>query len=565
MFRDLKEYQEIHNLYQNSVYLSEDERKFIETVNETEFTDEELLYFSENTEEVIYHLIESEILDERVGSLFKLGGLVKGIKNIKGIKNVSKIKGFDKFKNIKAPSKNVKNIKLPSKGYELQSIGGFKGFKDSPVTSITNKLKDKLNVKGLKGLLKGKKDKITKSVKSTKSKVKGPKPKGKGISPGVAGALGGSAILGASQLMNQSSKRATEAELAAIKAQLAKLQKERDDRIDKDVEKYVKDRKNPEGINKDLTIDKSKEKKEVKPETKTEVKPETKTETKPTNPSGKVIPKPTKPLSDKSPAAKAGISKERRQKFANQNAAFQATKRKDSGYTKMDFIKDFPNSQTAKKYRKGEPIPGFKYKKNLKSSYEYDTHKGLNEKIGLEALIPKDSFSEKPKPKPKEKPVRKPSDLGAASLIPPESFKKEELEELTPYDIVLEYLLYTEQVATIEEANYVMTEMDGKTINDIVKEVTQSLEEGLGSVRVLPALGKMALGAAAVKGISSYLGKKSGESSIKGGQKVKDKAGTGGGLIKQGVDVIKKAKENPGTGLNPNTRKALEIMKQEGY
>ena len=88
MFRDLKEYQEIHNLYQNSVYLSEDERKFIEAVNETEFTDEELLYFSENTEEVINHLIESEILNENI---FKLGGLVKGIKNINGIKNVSKI------------------------------------------------------------------------------------------------------------------------------------------------------------------------------------------------------------------------------------------------------------------------------------------------------------------------------------------------------------------------------------------------------------------------------------------------------------------------------------------
>ena len=481
MFRDLKEYQEIHNLYQNSVYLSEDERKFIETVNETEFTDEELLYFSENTEEVINHLIESEILNEGAG-IFRLGGLVKGLKNVKSLKNVKQLK------NIKLPSKNVKNIKLPSKGYELQSIGGFKGFKDSPLTGITNKLKDKLN---LKGLLKGKKDKIAKSVKPTKSKVKGVKPKGKGISAGVAGAIGGGAVLGASELMNQSSKRATEAELAAIKKQLEKLQKERDDRIDKDVEKYVKDRKNPEGINKDLTIDKSKEKKtEVKPETKTEVKPETKTETKPTNPSGKVIPKPKKPLSDKSPAAKAGISKERRQKFANQNAAFQATKRKDSGYTKMDFIKDFPNSQTAKKYRKGESIPGFRYKKNLKSSYEYDTHKGLNETelkggMGPEALIPKDSFSEKPKPKPPRKPVRKPSNLGAASLIPPESFKgggmaKEELEELTPYDIVLEYLLYTEQVATIEEANYVMTEMDGETIQGIVEAQKKTLMKEQG-------------------------------------------------------------------------------------
>ena len=42
-------------------------------------------------------------------------------------------------------------------------------------------------------------------------------------------------------------------------------------------------------------------------------------------------------------------------------------------------------------------------------------------------------------------------------------------EDITPYDIVLEYLLSSEQAATIEEANYVMTEMDGKTINDIVE------------------------------------------------------------------------------------------------
>ena len=46
----------------------------------------------------------------------------------------------------------------------------------------------------------------------------------------------------------------------------------------------------------------------------------------------------------------------------------------------------------------------------------------------------------------------------------------EGVKELTPYDIVLEYLISTEQVATIEEANYVMTEMDGETIRSVVKE-----------------------------------------------------------------------------------------------
>ena len=402
MFRDLKEYQEIYNLYQNSVYLSEEQREFVEAIKEAELTDEELYYFSENTDEVIDYLIETEVLNEKIKGLFKLGGLVKGLAK----------------------------TKLPTKGVTLSSIGGFKGFKGSGglkgiSTKLTNPLK-KFKSPNLKGLLKGKKDQISKSLKGAKDSAKkklsnaGVKtPVKTALTAGGIGAIIGGGIESARKSgQNKAQINATQAELAAIKKQLEKLQKERDAKIDKDVEKYVKDRKNPEGINKDLTIDKSKEKKEVKPETKTEVKPETKTEvkpetkteTKPTNPSGKVIPKPTKPLSDKSPAAKAGISKERRQKFANQNAAFQATKRKDSGYTKMDFIKDFPNSQTAKKYRKGESIPGFRYKKNLKSSYEYDA-----------------------------------------------------------YDLVLEYLLSTEQVATIEEANYVMIEMDGKTIKDIVE------------------------------------------------------------------------------------------------
>ncbi len=41
-------------------------------------------------------------------------------------------------------------------------------------------------------------------------------------------------------------------------------------------------------------------------------------------------------------------------------------------------------------------------------------------------------------------------------------------ESYDAYDIVLDYLLETNQVATVEEANYVMLEMDSKTIQDIV-------------------------------------------------------------------------------------------------
>ena len=53
-------------------------------------------------------------------------------------------------------------------------------------------------------------------------------------------------------------------------------------------------------------------------------------------------------------------------------------------------------------------------------------------------------------------------------------------EVITPYDIVLEYLLSSKQAATIEEANYVMTEMDAETIQGIVEEQKKIFDEGLG-------------------------------------------------------------------------------------
>ena len=53
--------------------------------------------------------------------------------------------------------------------------------------------------------------------------------------------------------------------------------------------------------------------------------------------------------------------------------------------------------------------------------------------------------------------------------------KKASMEEYTPYDYVLEYLLSSEQAATIEEPNYVMTEMDAETIQGIVEEQKKNL------------------------------------------------------------------------------------------
>ena len=455
MFRDLKEYQEIYNLYQNSVYLSEEQREFVEAINEAELTDEELYYFSENTDEVIDYLIETEVLNEKIKGLFKLGGLVKGLAK----------------------------TKLPTKGVTLSSIGGFKGFKGSGglkgiSTKLTNPLK-KFQSPNLKGLLKGKKDKISKSLKGAKDSAKKNLSKAGVKTPvktaltagGVGAIIGGGLESARKSGQNKAQINATQAELAAIKKQLEKLQKERDDRIDKQVDKYVKDRKNPEGINKDLTIDKSKEKEtEVKPETK-EVKPETKEvkpETKPTETKKKMH-----PIEKKN---RARFGDKHIDKLKAKNKDFQAMKK--GKMTKQEFIDKYPKSITAQKAA------------GLRDHTEWDA-----------------------------------------------------------YDMVLEYLFSTEQVASLEEANYVMMEMDQQTIGSIVNEVSEFLEEGIGSVRILPALGKMALGAAAVKGISSYLGKKSGESSIKGGQQVKDKAGAGGG------GLIKKIKDRTDA-----TNKAIEKM-----
>ena len=74
--------------------------------------------------------------------------------------------------------------------------------------------------------------------------------------------------------------------------------------------------------------------------------------------------------------------------------------------------------------------------------------------------------------------------------------KKAAMENYTPYDIVLEYLLSSEQVATIEEANYVMTEMDAETIQGIV--------EMQGQINRADIIGGTKAAKNAAKGIGKY-------------------------------------------------------------
>tara|TARA_Y200000002_G_scaffold159746_1_gene131993 strand:+ start:1 stop:1080 length:1080 start_codon:yes stop_codon:yes gene_type:complete len=89
-------------------------------------------------------------------------------------------------------------------------------------------------------------------------------------------------------------------------------------------------------------------------------------------------------------------------------------------------------------------------------------------------------------------------------------------EDITPYDIVLEYLLSSEQAATIEEANYVMTEMDAETIQGIVEEQKKNLDEmDMMKMPVVNVLGGIAGAVGGTVAAAKYLGRKAGERAIK--------------------------------------------------
>ena len=78
MFRDLKEYQEIQNLYENKIYLSEDEEKKLEEsldfLESVDLSDEDLIYFFEN--------IDQFIEDEELQNISEKIGILKNLKNV---------------------------------------------------------------------------------------------------------------------------------------------------------------------------------------------------------------------------------------------------------------------------------------------------------------------------------------------------------------------------------------------------------------------------------------------------------------------------------------------------
>ena len=364
MFKDLKEYQEITQLYHDSVNISKEQREINRIFVEAEFTAEEIQYLDENFDElwerelatlteesVVESLRQENLTEEQLNEVLGLALAAKGAKAMGGMVK----------KGIKAVAKRIpKNIKT--------------GVKDI--------------ARGTKEVAKS----AIKKVKPALKKVGGVLKKVPGIALPVA-AVGG-AVAGINKLRNIGKKK-RESETKKNETKITPPKPIGGGNAGASTDSGgtsgpIKTETKPEI--KKIDPKQFDNRRETKPETKTETKPETKTETKPK----KMHP----------------IEKKNRARFGDAHVDKLKSKQKDfklmrsKKMSKDDFIKKYPKSITAQKAA------------GLRDHTEWDA-----------------------------------------------------------YDMVLEYLYSTEQVSTLEEANYVMMEMEQQTIGEIVKEVTVALSE----------------------------------------------------------------------------------------
>ena len=360
MFRDLKEYQEIQNLYESQVYLSEEEEnELFDIVESFDLTDEELEYFVENLEEFSadQDLQEIKNIKRTFQTLSRLkggqfgGGMKTGIDLTKSAKraNLKNLMGRKPFDPIKGPKfagpvnlgkfTSIKD-KLKTNAKRLAIAGGGVG-----TIAIARQLGKGSDVEKQK-----EKKKIENKVKEKTITKVTPTTTGGGSSTDAEGKK-----IPSTKEIRAKSDRATSAGNAGS------------------------------------STDSGGTAGPQKTETKTDTKPkttETKTQTSTTTTT------PQKKMSSIEKKNRARFGDERVDMLKAKNKDFQAMKK--GGMTKDEFIKKYPKSITAQR------------SKGLRDQTEWDA-----------------------------------------------------------YDLVLEYLMSTGQVDTIEEANYVMMQLDKENIQEI--------------------------------------------------------------------------------------------------
>ena len=366
MFKDLKEYQEITQLYHDSVNISEEQRAINTAIAEAEFTAEEIQYLDENfdelwegelstlTEEIITDSLSEENLNEE---------------------------------QIQEIVKKMAPVAAKTGGKAAKGIGGMlkKGF-SAVKKAIPQGVKD--TVKGAGSVAKSAMSKVGGVVKKVAPKLLKAAP--------VLGA-GGLAVAGIAGGINALRKRG---------------KKEREAKDDAAIKKGIEDAK------------------------KTGIK------------SGQT--------------AQGGMSlKAREQAAFNRGERKARVDLKDPTLNSNLKKKEDPKPQVTEKPKKMHPIE----KKNRArfGDEHVDKLKAKNKdfKLMRSKKMSKDDFIKK---YPKSITAQK-----AAGL--------RDHTEWDAYDMVLEYLYSTEQVSSLEEANYVMMEMEQQTIGEIVKEVTVALSE----------------------------------------------------------------------------------------
>ena len=428
MFKDLKEYQDITRIYNESVNISEEQRAINKIFVEEGFTVEELNYLEENWDELWENEL-AQFTQECIVECFEGQNLTE-----------EQVQQLDEVLGLKLLAKGItKAAPVVSKGLRKANIGIKKGLK-----SVGKKV-----TSGAKAVGTGIKDTARGALsvgKSALKKVGGAIKKaapiiGKGALLGTGAALplaGGFAAVNALRNRGKKEREAAEAGDAAKKIADAKAKgKEAGDAARKLADagaaagggasevkggnkvtdagaagaKGAQDAKGTKG-NKKLLSTPMKDTTELGSKVR---------QVKPGSARDKMIAK------NEARHGKDSITNRR-----NMNADFQAMKK--GKITKADFIDKYPKSITAQR------------SKGLRDHTEWDA-----------------------------------------------------------YDMVLEYLFSTEQVTSLEEANYVMMEMDQQTIGEIVTEVKQELHELLPLAGL--ALGGLAVNALRKKGKAKRMGK----------------------------------------------------------
>ena len=350
MFKDLKEYQDITRIYNESVNISEEQRAINKAIEEAEFTPEEIKYLDENFDELWESELET-LTEEIIAEQEQLDEMAAKVAKV-AVKAAPKIGGMLK-KGISAVAKKLPTgVKKAAKGVggALKKVGGV--LKKALPVAAGAALGGGLGVGAVKAVQAiGNKKKADKAKKDAAldAKIK------QGIKDSGMGDKG-----------------------------TAITQKGRDQAMfNRGERKARKDLNDPT-----LNLTKS----EIEAKKKTDPPKATETE------------KPKKKMHSIEKKNRARFGDAHVDKLKSKNKDFKAMKK--GGMSKDDFIKKYPKSITAQKAA------------GLRDHTEWDA-----------------------------------------------------------YDMVLEYLFSTEQVTSLEEANYVMMEMEQQTIGEIVKEVKVALNE----------------------------------------------------------------------------------------